>query len=168
MKALWPTVVKVLFLALFVLQGVEGKAKVRDSDDGNTAIQSEVCVCSGSNKGFNSAGIARFKNVSLFPDDYGTSCKAWDKVDCPQAWPGETYGPWCCMRCVYFFYSFAQPGIRIKGVLRLLSRSLAFTSVLYQLPNTNLSPRLCCAHSRRLSGSMMGGRRNYTECHRSR
>ena len=98
MRTSWSPVGKLLLLALFALRGVEGKAKVRDSDDSGTEVQSEGCVCSGSNKGFNSAGIARLKNASLFPADYGTSCKAWDKVDCTEAWPGETYGPWCCMR----------------------------------------------------------------------
>jgi hypothetical protein len=57
-----------------------------------------TCVCSGSNTGFNAAGIARYNDAKLFPADYGSSCKAWDKVDCPRAWPEETYGPWCCAR----------------------------------------------------------------------
>ena len=89
---------KVLLLTLIASGGVEGKAKVRDVEGDGAAIETENCVCSGSNKGLNPAGIARFQNASLFPADYGTSCKAWDKIDCPKAWPGETYGPWCCLR----------------------------------------------------------------------
>mmetsp|Transcript_41793 Transcript_41793/g.102944 ORF Transcript_41793/g.102944 Transcript_41793/m.102944 type:complete len:217 (-) Transcript_41793:110-760(-) len=59
------------------------------------------CECTGSNKGFNAAGIRRFNDVKLFPADYGTECKAWDKVECPKAWPEETYGPWCCSSWCY-------------------------------------------------------------------
>lgn len=66
------------------------------------------CVCSGSNKDFNISEYSRFNNSELFPADYGTRCKSWDKVDCPKAWPGETLGPWCCARSVDL-YSTATP-----------------------------------------------------------
>ena len=87
-----------LLLAVFVLRGVDCKVKVREGNAVGGEDYDNTCLCSGSNEGFNSAGTARFTDTSLFPTDYGTSCKAWDNVDCPKAWPGETYGPWCCSR----------------------------------------------------------------------
>lgn len=87
-----------LLLAVLIPREVDCQVKMRNRVPGEGIGYADTCACSGSNEGFNAAGISRFNDAKLFPADYGTSCKAWDKVDCPKAWPGETYGPWCCSR----------------------------------------------------------------------
>lgn len=89
---------KVVLFVVLMLREAHCKVKVRDDTGGDGADASISCACTGSNQGFNTFGLERFDDRELFPAEYGTSCKAWDKVNCTKAWPGETYGPWCCAR----------------------------------------------------------------------
>eukprot|EP00746_Dinoflagellata_sp_MGD_P157011 gnl/MRDRNA2_/MRDRNA2_86067_c0_seq1.p1 gnl/MRDRNA2_/MRDRNA2_86067_c0~~gnl/MRDRNA2_/MRDRNA2_86067_c0_seq1.p1 ORF type:complete len:1018 (+),score=138.11 gnl/MRDRNA2_/MRDRNA2_86067_c0_seq1:100-3153(+) len=68
-------------------------------------VGASACGCTG--VGHGASGLARG-----FPENYGTSCKAWDDGDCsshscgslktcPEIWPNTGPGTWCCKAWCY-------------------------------------------------------------------
>ena len=55
-------------------------------DQALTAFANAGCTCLDNNNGFPPNNNSPFNNATLFPADYGKSCKAWDEVDCLAQW----------------------------------------------------------------------------------